>query len=361
LQRLAGKNQKVTSSESFYLGGRFHQSSQVFIFSEKEITVIKFILKRILLIIPVLLAISLLIFTMLYFTPGDPTIVILPPDASESARAQMRHELGLDRPFWVRYGDYLKNIVTRLDFGTSYTTRQSVSAELFQKFPYTLRLALLSAIVASVLGVILGVISAVRQYTIFDNLSTVIGLVAYSMPIFWMGMLLILAFSVKLRWFPSSGVVSWKGWVLPAVTIGANHIAKIMRMTRSSMLEVMRQDYITTARAKGLEDRVVIFKHAFGNAFIPVITTIGLDFGQNMGGAVVTERVFSIPGIGQFVVDSIQKLNYPVVLGAVLLTAFSFCVINLLIDIVYAFIDPRIKAQYMKRKKKIMEGKEAVK
>ncbi|QQO08832.1 ABC transporter permease [Breznakiella homolactica] len=312
---------------------------------------IRFIIKRILLIIPVLLGISLLIFTMLYFTPGDPTIVIMPQDATEEARAQMRHELGLDRPFWVRYGEYLKNIVTKLDFGTSYTTRQSVSVELFQKFPFTLKLAFLSAIVATVFGVILGIVSAVRQYTIFDNLSTVIGLAAYSMPIFWLGMLLIIVFAVNLRWLPSSGVATWKGWILPAVTIGTNHIAKIMRMTRSSMLEVMRQDYITTARAKGLEEREVIFKHAFGNAFIPVITTIGLTFGQTLGGAVVTERVFSIPGIGMFMVDSIRMLNYPVVQGAVLLTAFSFSMMNLLIDILYAFIDPRIKAQYMKKKK----------
>ena len=320
-----------------------------------------FIIKRILLTIPVLICISLLIFTMLYFTPGDPTLILLPQDASESARAQMRHELGLDRPFWIRYGDYLKNIVTHLDFGTSYTTRQSVSLELFQKFPFTLKLALWSALVATLFGVILGIISAVRQYTIFDNLSTIAGLMAYSMPIFWLGMLLIIAFSVNLRWFPSSGVVTWKGWILPAVTIGTNHIAKIMRMTRSCMLEVMRQDYITTARAKGLEERVVIFKHAFGNAFIPVITTIGLTFSQTMGGAVVTERVFSIPGIGMFIVDSIYDLNYPVVQGAVLLTAFAFSMMNLLIDIVYAFIDPRIKAQYMKKKNKTTEEKEVTK
>jgi peptide/nickel transport system permease protein len=170
------------------------------------------------------------------------------------------------------------------------------------------------------------------------------------MPIFWLGMLLILAFSVKLRWFPSSGIITWKGWVLPAITIGATHVARIMRMTRSSMLEVMRQDYIITARAKGLEEKTVIFKHAFSNAFIPVITTIGLTFGGTMGGAVVTERVFAIPGIGMLIVDSIYLLNYPMVQGSVLLTAFSFSMINLLIDIVYAFIDPRIKAQYMKKK-----------
>ncbi|MDL2229650.1 ABC transporter permease [Treponema sp. OttesenSCG-928-L16] len=320
---------------------------------------IRFIIKRILLIIPVLFGISLLIFTMLYFTPGDPTLVLLPQDATEEARVQMREELGLNRSFGVRYVDYLKNIVTKLDFGLSYTTRQPVSLELFQKFPYTLRLALFSASIATVLGIILGIISAVRQYTIFDNLATIFGLVAYSMPVFWLGMLLILLFAVHLRWLPASGVTSWKSWILPALTIGMTHVARIMRMTRSSMLEVMRQDYITTARAKGLEERTVIFKHAFGNAFIPVITTIGITFGGTLGGAVVTERVFSVPGIGMLIVDSIRLLNYPMVQGAVLLTAFSFSIINLLIDIIYAFIDPRIKAQYMKNKNKNLAAKEA--
>jgi peptide/nickel transport system permease protein len=322
---------------------------------------IRYILKRILLAIPVLLGISLLIFTMLYFTPGDPTRVMLPADADPAAREALMQELGLDQPFWVRYGTYLKGIVTKLDFGISYTTRQSVSLELFQKFPYSVRLALWSAIVATVLGIIAGIISAVRQYTLFDNMTTLLGLVAYSMPNFWLGMILIIFFSVKLRWFPASGVTSWLSWILPSLTIGVSNMARIMRMTRSSMLEVMRQDYITTARAKGLSEMVVIVKHAFGNAFIPIITTIGLTFGGTMGGAIVTERVFSIPGIGKLMVDSIDMRNYPMVQGAVLLVAAWFSLVNLSIDMVYAFVDPRIKAQYMKKKNKITVNKEAAK
>ena len=322
---------------------------------------IKYILKRIILVLPVLLGISLLIFTMLYFTPGDPTRVMLPADADPIQRDVLRHELGLDQPFWVRYGNYIKNIVTKADLGTSYLTRQSVSIELFQKFPYSVKLALWSAIVATILGIIAGIISAVRQYSIYDNVTTLLGLVAYSMPNFWLGMLLIIFFSIRLRWFPSSGVTSWMGWILPSLTIGVSNMARIMRMTRSSMLEVMRQDYITTARAKGLGEIVVILRHAFGNAFIPIVTTIGLTFGGTMGGAIVTERVFSIPGIGKLMVDSIDQRNYPMVQGAVLLTAAWFSLVNLAIDIVYAFIDPRIKAQYMRKKNRIIAAREASK
>jgi peptide/nickel transport system permease protein len=331
----------------------------VYILWREVIEVILYIIKRILLVIPVLLGISIIIFTMLYFTPGDPVRIMLGPESTPEQMDQLRHEFGLDQPYWTRFSNYIRDIVTKADLGKSYTTRQSVSTELFTKFPYSVRLALWSAIIATVLGIIAGIISAIRQYTIFDNVFTLLGLVGLSMPNFWLGLLLIIAFAVNLPWFPSSGVVSWQGWILPSVTIGISNMARIMRMTRSSMLEVMRQDYITTARAKGLAEYVVILKHAFGNAFIPIITVIGLTFGGTMGGAIVTERVFSIPGIGKLMVDSIAQLNYPMVQGGVLLVAAWFCMINLAIDMVYAFIDPRIKAQYMKKKNKITIAKEA--
>ncbi|MCL2231769.1 MAG: ABC transporter permease [Treponema sp.] len=314
---------------------------------------IRYILKRILWVLPVLLVISLIIFTMLYFSPGDPTTILLPPDADDAQREILRQRLGLDQPFWVQYGNYVRNIITRFDFGISWVTHQPVTVELLQRFPFSVRLALLSAAVATVFGIILGIISAVRQYTIFDNGSTVLGLVAFSMPNFWLGMLLLILFSVRLRWFPVAGVGTWLGWVLPSITIGFSSMAHIMRMTRSSMLEVMRQDYITTARAKGLHEYVVIWKHALGNASIPILTTIGLTFAGTMGGAIVTERVFGIPGIGMLIVDAINDRNFPVVQGVVLLTALAFCLVNLLVDIVYAFIDPRIKTQYMKSKGKV--------
>ena len=318
----------------------------------------RYILKRILLVIPVLVGISLIIFTMLYFTPGDPAQQMLGFDATEEQIGQLRHEMGLDQPYWMQYFNYVKNIVTKGDFGVSYTTRRSVSIELFEKFPRSVQLALWSAVIATVTGVILGIFSATRQYTIFDSMSTTFGLVGLSMPNFWLGMLLIIAFAVNLRWLPASGVATWKGWILPSVTIGISNCARVMRMTRSSMLEVMRQDYITTARAKGLSERTVIYRHALQNAMIPIITTIGLTFGGTMGGAVVTESVFSIPGIGKLMVDSINQLNYPMVQGAVLLIAAWVCLINLVIDIVYAFVDPRIKGQYSRKKanKAIVQG-----
>ena len=226
----------------------------------------------------------------------------------------------------------------------------SVSLELFQRFQFSLQLALWSGVCATILGLFAGILSAVRQYTIFDGGSTVLGLVAFSMPNFWLGMLLLIFFSVRLRWFPVAGVSNWMGWVLPSLTIGISNMAHVMRMTRSSMLEVMRQDYIATARAKGLEEYIVIWKHALGNAFIPILTTIGLTFAGTISGAIVTERVFSIPGLGMIIVDSINQQNYPMVQGVVLLCALLFCLINLLVDIIYAFVDPRIKAQYARKK-----------
>ena len=303
-------------------------------------------------VLPVLLGISLLIFTMLHFTPGDPTTVLLPAETPPAMREALRAELGLDQPFWVQYGSYIGGIITRFDFGVSWITHQSASVELLRSFPYSVILALWSAVIATVLGLISGIISAVKQYTIYDNVNSLFGLVFYSMPNFWLGMILIVIFSVNLRWLPPSGVSTWMGWILPCVTIGVSNMARVMRMTRSSMLEVMRQDYITTARAKGLREYIVIWKHALGNASIPILTTIGITFGMAMGGAIVTEQVFSIPGIGRLIVDSINQRNYPMVQGVVLLCAIWFCLVNLSIDIIYAFVDPRIKAQYMRKKSK---------
>ena len=322
---------------------------------------IRYILKRIILVLPVLLGISLIIFTMLYFTPGDPSMVLLSADASPEMREQLRRDLGLDLPFWVQYFNYIKGIVTRGDFGTSWITLQSVSVELFQRYPISVRLALFSGTIATLLGLTLGIISAVRQYTIFDNIANFSGLIAYSMPSFWQGMLFIVFFAVHLRWFPASGIADWTGWVLPSLTIGTTNTALVMRMTRSSILEVLRQDYITTARAKGIREGIVILKHALGNALIPIVTIIGLAFGTTLSGAIITERVFSIPGIGMLLVDSINARNFPMVQGIVLFSALWFCLINLIIDLVYGFIDPRIKAQYMRKKRKIAVVKEAEK
>ena len=301
-----------------------------------------------------------MIFTMVFFTPGDAAEMMLGDMGTPEDKALMREKLKIDEPFVVRYLDYLKGVVFEGDLGTSYTTKRPVVDEILERFPATIMLAGMSALLASIIGIVAGIISATRQYSLFDNISTAISLVGVSMPIFWQGLMLILLFSVWLGWLPASGINDPKSWILPVITLGSNNAASIMRMTRSSMLEVIRQDYIRTARAKGQVERVVIWKHALKNALIPVITTIGLTFGKMLGGAVLTESIFSIAGIGKLMVDAIKLRNTPVVQGGVIFIAFSLSLVNLLIDILYAFIDPRIRSQYMKGKKtKLAKGEAA--
>lgn len=319
---------------------------------------LKFIGKRLLMMIPVLLGVSLIIFTMLYFTPGDPATVILGDMATEQDKEIFREENGLNEPFVPRYFNYIKGIVLEGDLGTSYTTKQPVMDEILQRFPVSFALAGVSAIVAVLIGVICGIISATKQYSIFDNVITVISMIGVSMPGFWQGMMMIIVFSVYLGWFPPSGFSTPLHWVLPCFTIGTVSAASIMRMTRSSMLEVIRQDYIRTARAKGQTERVIITKHALKNALIPIITVVGLNFGRQLGGVVVIESVFSIAGLGKLMVDGIKVKNYPLVQGGILFMAFTTCIVNLLVDIIYAYVDPRIRSQYTggkRRKDAIMK------
>lgn len=310
----------------------------------------KYILKRILWMIPVLLGVTLIIFTILYFIPGDPARMILGEDASEEAIRAMRDEMGLNDPFIVRYVDYVAGILHG-DMGVSYVTNQSVSDELMQRYPTTIILATVSTFVAVCLAIPLGIMAAIYQNSLIDSISRVVAMIGVSMPNFWQGLLNILIFAVYLKWLPSSGFSTPAHWVLPALTIGTSGAAAIMRTTRSSMLETVRQDYIRTARAKGASEKTVIWKHALRNALIPVMTVVGLRFGGSLGGSVVSEQVFSIPGLGKLMIDSINNRNYPVILGGVLLIAFAYGVINLIVDILYAFIDPRIKSQYSTGKK----------
>lgn len=322
---------------------------------------IKFIGKRLLMMIPVLLGVSLVIFTMLYFTPGDPATVILGDMATEQDKAMFREEHGLDDSFIEQYARYIGGIVIHGDLGTSYTTKQPVMDEILQRFPVSLALAGVSAVIAVLIGVICGIISATRQYSIFDNFITVLSMIGVSMPGFWQGMMMILVFSVYLGWFPPSGFSSPIYWVLPCFTIGTVSAANIMRMTRSSMLEVIRQDYIRTARAKGQTERVIIWRHALKNALIPIITVVGLNFGRQLGGVVVIESVFSIAGLGKLMVDAIKVKNYPLVQGGILFMAFAVCIINLLVDIIYAYVDPRIRSQYTgARKRRLISREEAL-
>ena len=304
---------------------------------------VKYIVKRFIALIPVLLGVTLIIFTLLYFTPGDPALIMLSDEAATpEAIAQIHEELGLDDPFWVRYGNYVLDLL-RGDLGVSYLNKRPVAEMLLERLPRTMTLACASAVLATVLGITFGVIAAVKHNSIFDNLCMIFALGGVSMPHFWQGLLLMLLFGVKLGWLPVSGYGTLAQLILPALTIGYGCMAIIARMTRSSMLEVINQDYINFARAKGQKKFIIITRHALQNALIPIITTIALQFGILLGGSVITESIFAIPGIGKLMVDSIRASNYPVVKGGVLMIAFIYCVNNLLVDIIYAFIDPRIK------------------
>lgn len=322
---------------------------------------LRYALNRLLMMIPVLLGVTLIIFTLLYFTPGNPAEMLLPDDASAEQIAMKEEELGLDDPFIVRYVNYLKNIVTKGDFGTSYTTGRPVSEEILIRFPRTIKLATASIIVAIVMGLFCGIVSATRQYSIFDKISVAISMIGVSMPNFWQGLLNILVFSVWLGVLPASGFDSWKHWILPALTIGTSSSANIMRMTRSTMLEVVRQDYIRTARAKGQTEGVIKYKHALRNAMIPIATVIGNSFGSMLCGAVITESIFAIAGLGKLLVDAINVRNYPMVQGCVLFLALIHAVVNLAVDLLYAFIDPRIKSQYSSKYKRVKKSKNVAK
>lgn len=307
---------------------------------------IKYILRRLIMLIPVLLGVTFIVFTLMYITPGDPVRLILGESAPEEAVQELREEMGLNKPFIVQYVNYMKKLILHQDLGSSYVTRRPVMQEIISAFPSTLKLAASSVLFAIILGIPIGIISAVKKYSIFDNLSMAFALIGISMPVFWLGLLLILLFSVHLKILPSSGYDSFKQMILPAVSLGAQSVAIIARMTRSSMLEVIGQDYIRTARAKGQKEKIVIFNHAFKNALIPISTSIGLQFGGLLGGAVLTESIFSIPGIGRLMVDSIKMRDFPVVQGSVLIISITFCIVNLLVDLYYAYIDPRVKTQY---------------
>ena len=306
----------------------------------------KYVLRRVMLLIPVIIGVTFIIFTMMYLTPGDPARILLGETASAEAVAKLRDDLGLDDPYLVQFGRYVKNAVVHQDIGRSYATKRPVTEEVISRFPTTLKLASFSILIAVIIGIPVGIISATKQYSLFDNLSMVVALLGVSMPNFWQGLLLILLFAVHLKWLPPSGFSSFKHMILPSVTIGTSTAAVITRMTRSSMLEVIRQDYIRTARAKGQVENKVIWHHALKNALIPIITVIGLQFGYLLGGAVLTETIFSISGVGRLMVDSIKSQDFPVVQGAVLFIAVIFSVVNLLVDIMYAYVDPRIRSQY---------------
>ncbi len=329
-----------------------------------------YMLKRLFLLLPVLLGISLVVFFVIHLIPGDPVTVMLGEKASPEVAEKWREELGLNDPLYVQYSKFLGRAVQG-DLGKSIRNGEMVSKLLVQRLPATLELTFISMLIAVTIGVFLGVVAAVRQYSIWDNFSMVLAIAGVSMPVFWLGLMLIIVFTINLGWLPATGrltvgldisrisglhlvdsllTMNFKGFhdalrhlIMPAIALSAVQLAIIARLTRSSMLEVIRMDYIRTARAKGLSERVVIYKHAIRNALIPVITIIGLTLGRLLGGAVLTETVFAWPGIGKMAVDAIYARDFPLVQGIVLIVATGFVIVNLLVDYCYAMIDPRIR------------------
>ncbi|AMV12485.1 peptide ABC transporter permease [Geobacillus thermoleovorans] len=306
------------------------------------------IVRRFFQLILLLVGISFLVFTSMYIAPGDPATIIAGPTASQSDIDAIREDLGLNDPFLVQYGRYMNGLFHG-DLGYSYQTKQPVWEAIMTRFPNTLKLAIASIIVAVIIGVVAGIISAIRQNSWFDVSSTVFALAGISIPNFWLGTVLILIFAVNLQLLPVGGLdqpfytaEGLKQLVLPAITLGTGSAAMIARMSRSSMLEVIRADFIRTARAKGLRERTVIWVHALRNAMIPVITVIGLNFGFLLGGTIITEQVFAINGVGRLMVQAIAARDFPMVQGSVLLVATLFVLVNLIVDIIYTFIDPRI-------------------
>lgn len=312
---------------------------------------LKYIFKRILMMIPVLLGVLFLVFTMNEISPGDPAAMIAGDAASMEVVEQIREDLGLNKPLPVRFFNYTKNLVLHGDLGTSYKTKRPVLDEVMDRLPTTILLSLTSAAFAVFLSIPIGIISAIKQNTWIDNLLMVLALIGVAMPAFWQGLMTIILFSVKLGWFPSYGFTTPAHWFMPVLTIGTGAMASLVRITRSSMLEVIRQDYIRTARAKGQTERKVIISHALRNSMIPIITAIAIQLGSMLGGAIVTETVFAIPGIGMLMIQSIKARDYPTIQGAVVVIAVMFSLLNLVVDIIYTFVDPRLKSIYQTKRK----------
>jgi peptide/nickel transport system permease protein len=331
-----------------------------------------YIIRRLLILIPTLLGVSIIVFLMLQLTPGDPAELLLGERATVDALREMRAHLGLDQPMYVQYGMFIKRLL-KGDLGETIWTRQKVWTEVRQRFPATIELSVVALSISTFFGMIFGIISATRQYSVFDYLSMLGALAGVSMPIFWLGLVFMLIFSLNLGWLPISGRLSvgvnlevitnfyvldallTRNWaalrdvlwhiIMPAVTLSTIPTAIVARMTRSAMLEVLRQDYIKTAKAKGLSNLTVIFKHALRNALIPVVTTLGLQFGVLLGGAILTETIFAWPGVGKWMYDAVMQRDYMVIQGGTLFIAGIFVLINLCVDVLYAVINPRISMQ----------------
>lgn len=306
----------------------------------------RYILRRLIMIIPVLIGISIFVFLLIHLTPGDPARLMLGESAPTAQLEALRESMGLNDPIYVQYFNWLKKAV-RLDFGRSLRSKKQVTTEILDRLPATAQLAGAAVLFAIIVGIPVGIISASKPNSWFDNIAMVGALTGVGMPVFWQGIMLILIFSVSLGWFPASGRMGGIQYIiLPAITLGTASTASIARLTRSAMLDVLQHDYIRTARSKGLPKTKVILRHGLRNALIPVVTMVGLQFGSLMSGAVLTETIFAWPGIGRMVVEAINNKDFPLVQGTVMTFAIVYALINLTVDVAYAFLDPRLKQIY---------------
>ena len=306
----------------------------------------KYIAKRILWLIPVIMGVTFLIFTIMFFIPGDPVVIMLGSSATPAEIEQAREMLGLNGSYLHRFWNYASGVFLRFDLGTSFQYGTSVTADMLTRFPRTFTLAVASMLISICVGVPLGVIAATHQNTVSDRASMIVAMFGVSMPSFWLAILLVLLFSMKLGLLPSYGIGGLKFYILPAIANSFGGIAGFARQTRSSVLECIRADYVTTARAKGVSEKKVLMGHILPNSMIPIITYAGTQFSGLLGGAIVIENVFTIPGIGTYMVQAINYRDYGAVQGSVIFSAITFSVVMLIVDVIYAYVDPRIKAQY---------------
>ncbi len=320
---------------------------------------IRYILKRIIWMVPIVLGVTILVFTLMTFCPGNPAEIILGSTATEEALAAKTEELGLNDPYLVRLGNYMVDVFIKRDLGASWSTNVNIMASIMERLPRTLILTIVTLLIAFGLGIPLGIMAATHQNQWQDSLSMIIALIGVAIPNFWLALMFILLFSVRLGWLPAMGITDGlKSYILPAATACMGAFATCARQTRSSMLEVIRPDYITTARSKGVPERTVIFKHALKNGLIPIITMFGTTFGGMLGGMMIIETVFAIPGMGTYIITAVNNRDYPVVQGGTIFLAITFSLCMLVVDLLYAAVDPRIKAQYAgsKKPKKQKEG-----
>lgn len=306
---------------------------------------LKYTIKRILLIIPILLGVIFIVFSIMALTPGDPGRLILGVNAQPEQVAALNHELGFDRPFFVRFFDYLGGLL-RGDLGRSYRTSMPFTKDLLIRLPVTFNVGVISMIISSIIGISLGILAAVKQFTVWDSLTSTTALLFASIPAFFVGLSVVLIFGVRLKWLPTGGLEDWKSYIMPVFTLTIGSIASVMRFTRTAMLEAVNQDYVRTARAKGCSERKVVWKHALKNALIPIITLLGSAFGTVLGGSIIVENVFNLPGLGTYILNAIRSKDIPVVLSSTVVLAAFFCVVMVVVDLLYAVVDPRVRERY---------------